>query len=191
MSEPDGEDGKITQAGKLPVVLRVIDRLSAIFAYGAAAAAILLAASVFVDVTGRAFFNKPFTGTLEMTAYWWMPMLTLLAYGYTEQKQEHIKVTILLDTLPPRMRELVEGSFGILATGLLFALTWYTWVDAERSARIGETTAGTPPVAIWPFKFVAVAGLGLLALQFAATTFRHFTGRLSHVEEYESDADLG
>lgn len=191
MSEFDRDGGEAAQGRRLPVIIRIVDRLSAIFAYGAAAAAILLAASVFVDVTGRAFFNKPFTGTLEMTAYWWMPMLTLLAYAFTEQKQEHIKVTILLDTLPVGMRRIVEGSFSLLATGLLVALTWYTWVDAARSARIQETTAATPPIAIWPFKFFAVAGLGLLALQFAATTFRHFAGHLPQTEEYDSDADLG
>lgn len=171
-------------------ILRLIDRMSAVFAYGAAVAIILLALNVFVDVIGRKFFNTPFLGTLEMTAYWWMPMLTLFAFAFTEQRQEHIKVTILLDALPVRMRQIVEGSFGILATGLLVALTYYTLVDALRSAGFQQTTPSAPPVLIWPFKFVAVAGVAMLSLQAAATTTRYFVGLLPLHHQYDSDTDI-
>ena len=122
--------------------------------------------------------NRPFTGTLEMTAYWWMPMLTLFAMGFTEKRQEHIKVSMLLDALPPRMHRIVEGSFGLITCCLLVALAWYAGVEGMESAGYGETTASTPPVVIWPFKFVAVLGIALLALQSAATTYRHFAGLL-------------
>jgi TRAP-type C4-dicarboxylate transport system permease small subunit len=176
---------------RLDAALRIIDRLGDVFAYGAAAALVLLAVNIFVDVLGRAFFNTPLTGTLEMTAYWWMPMLTLLAFAFTERKQEHIKVTILLDALPLRMRQIVEGSFGILATVLLIALTYFTLVDALESAEIGQTTASAPPVHIWPFKFVAVAGVALLSLQVAATTIRYFAGLLPQTSEFDTEADLG
>lgn len=176
---------------RLDAALRLIDRLGNLFLFGAAAGLALLALSVFFDVLGRAFFNTPLTGTLEMTAYWWMPMLTLLAYAYTEQKQEHIKVTILLDALPTRMRQIVEGCFGILATGLLVALTWFTLVSALESAEIGQTTASSPPVHIWPFKFVAVVGVALLTLQVAATTIRYFAGQLPQQAEFDTEADLG
>ncbi|MEW5421059.1 TRAP transporter small permease subunit [Amorphus sp. 3PC139-8] len=170
-------------------LLRLIDRLSAVFAYGAAAAVILLATSVFIDVVGRTLFSSPLTGTLEMTAYWWMPMLTLLAFGYTEQRQEHIKVTILLDALPLRMRQIVEGTFGLVATALVMALTYYAAVDALESAQVGQTTASSPPIAIWPFKFVAVVGLAMLSLQAAATAFRYFAGLLPDRQDAELDGD--
>lgn len=170
--------------------LRVIDKMSAVFAYGAAAAVILLALSVFIDVVGRTLFHHPLIGTLEMTAYWWMPMLTLLAFGYTEQKQEHIKVTILLDNLPLRMRQIVEGVFGLVATGLVAALTYYAAVDALESAQVGQTTASSPPIAIWPFKFVAVVGLAMLSLQALATAIRYFAGLLPNVQDAETDGDV-
>ncbi len=175
----------------LPTVIRFVDRLSDSFAYLAAAAVVLLAVSIFIDVIGRKFFNAPFTGTLERTANWWMPMLTLLAFPFTEKRQEHIKVTVLLDALPLRMRQIVEAWFGLLATGLLVALAWYTLQDALKSASFGQTTASTPPVAIWPFKFVAVAGMAILALQSAATAYRHFAGLLPATHTPDSEADLG
>ena len=105
-------------------------------------------------------------------------MLTLLAFAYTEKRQEHIKVTILLDTLPLRMRQLVEGMFGLVATSLLIGLTWHAGIEALDSLGYKETTSSRPPVAIWPFKFVAVLGVAALALQSAATTYRYFPRRL-------------
>ena len=167
-----------TRPMKDPALLRAIDRLALGLALLAAVALVLLALNVFVDVLGRAFLKQPFPGMLEMTAQWWMPTLTLLAFAYTEKRQEHIKVTILLDALPPRMRQLVEGCFGLIATALLVALAWYALAEALESFGYGETTSSRPPVAIWPFKFVAVLGVGALALQSAATSWRYFTGRL-------------
>jgi TRAP-type C4-dicarboxylate transport system permease small subunit len=165
-----------------PTWLRAVDKLALGLAFLAAGALILLAANVFFDVIGRAFLKAPLPGTLEMTAHWWMPMLTLLAFAYTEKRQEHIKVTILLDTLPLRMRQLVEGCFGLIATALLIGLAWHAWHEAMDSFGYMETTSSLPPVAIWPFKFVAVIGVGALALQSAGTSFRYFTGRLPGVE---------
>lgn len=189
MSNGRTRDRTKSAGRKLPAVIRLIDRLSDIFAFGASAALVLLVLNVFVDVIGRAFFSTPFSGTLEMTENWWMPTLTLLAFAFTERRQEHIKVTILLDALPLRMRQIVEGAFGILATTLLAALTFYTMVSALESTEVQQTTAGTPPIAIWPFKLIAIVGVGLLTLQLAATSFRYFAALLPQKEEFDTDAD--
>lgn len=141
-------------------------------------ALVLLALNVLVDVIGRAAFNRPFTGTLEYTENWWMPTLTLLAFAFTEYRQEHIKVTILLDTLPPTMRRIVEGIFGAIATVLLIVLAWHGLSEAIEAAEYRQTTASSPPVAIWMFKFAAPLGILALALQTAATSFRYLAGHL-------------
>ncbi|MDP3895720.1 MAG: TRAP transporter large permease subunit [Mesorhizobium sp.] len=177
MSEAAPFTAETSSEARLPAAIRFIDRLSTLASFGAAAALILLIVNVCIDVVGRTLFHAPFPGTLEYTAYWWMPALTLLAFALTEKGQEHIKVTILLDALPLRMRQLVEGSFGTLAALLVAVLAYYTLVDALQSARLGQTTPSAPPVPIWPFKFVAVAGLALLTLQALATAYRHFARR--------------
>ncbi|GKY89962.1 TRAP transporter small permease subunit [Sinisalibacter aestuarii] len=178
------------QAGRLPAILRVIDRMSDIFAFGAATALVLLAVNVLIDVVGRAFFNTPLHGTLEYTENWWMPALTLLAFAFSEKHQEHIKVTILLDSLPLRMRQLIEGSFGLLTVILLMGLTWYTLSSGLESASYRQTTAGHPPVAIWPFKLLAAIGVAMLTLQIAATTLRQFLGMMPTARSLDTDADI-
>jgi TRAP-type mannitol/chloroaromatic compound transport system permease small subunit len=176
---------------RVPLVIRAIDRLTSVFAVFAAAGVVLLVLNILIDVVGRKLFNSPAPGTIEHTAYWWMPMLALLAFAYTEKRQEHIKVTILLDALPLRMRQIIEGFFCLGATLLLVAVAYYTWQDALRSYGFKEVTASSPPVAIWPFKFVAVAGMAMIALQTAATSFRYFAGLLPQSHVYDTEADVG
>ncbi|WP_292057648.1 MULTISPECIES: TRAP transporter small permease subunit [unclassified Martelella] len=172
---------------KLPLPIRLIDGLSGLSAALAAAGLVLLALNVFLDVLGRTFLHRAIPGTIDMTINWWMPMLALLAFGYTEKMQDHIKVTVLLDSLPIGLRRAIEGIFSLLAAVLLMFLAFYTWVDAARSAKIGETTSSSPPVMIWPFKFVAVAGVIVLSLQLLATAWRHFSSRLPREIDFDVD----
>lgn len=160
-----------------PALLRLVDGLALALALIAGVALVLLAVNVLVDVTGRAAMNRPFPGTLEYTQNWWMPTLTLMAFAFTEWKQEHIKVTILLDTLPAKMRRMVEGVFGLIATVLLLVLAYHAFNEAMDAAAFGKTTSSSPPVAVWPTMFMAPAGVLALALQTAATSFRYFSGR--------------
>lgn len=158
-----------------PWPIRMIDRLSAFFLLLAGLAMGFLVATVAVDVIGRTLFNRPQPGALEMTAQWWMPMLTLLALGHAERKGEQIRVTMLLDSLTPRMRNAAEAVFALLAAALLVLLAWYSLQEALHGAQLRRTTASQPPVAIWPFAFVAVAGLTMLALQYLASAWRGFS----------------
>jgi TRAP-type mannitol/chloroaromatic compound transport system permease small subunit len=173
-----------------PLVVRAIDGLSNLAAYVAAVAVVLLVVEIVVDVVGRMVFNAPFPGTIEHTTYWWMPALALLAFGYTELRQEHIKVTMLLDALPLRMRQIIDGAFCLITTLILVALAYYTWHDAVRSYNFDETTASSPPVLVWPFRFVAVAAMIVFALQSAVTTWRYFAGQLPKQHEYDTEADF-
>jgi len=177
--------------GSTPTLVRIVDRMTNVVAVLAAAGVVLLVLNIVVDVVGRLLLGKPFPGTIEYTSYWWMPTLALLAFAFTEKRQEHIKVTILLDALPLRMRQIVEGSFGLISTALIAALAFYAWEDAMKAYAFQEVTASSPPVPVWPFRFVAVIAMGMLALQSAATTWRYFAGRLPRAHDYASEADVG
>nr|WP_325210860.1 TRAP transporter small permease [Salinibacterium sp.] len=157
---------------------------------GAAIALVLMAVNIVIDVIGRSLFNSPFAGTLELTSFWWMPTLTLLAFAVTERHQEHIKVTLLLDSLPVRMRQIIEGSVSVLATLLLLALAWFTLANAIDAEELRLAANSTPPIPIWPFKFVAAAGIAMLAVQMAATAYRHFAGLLPRADSLATEGDV-
>lgn len=190
MSEATVARGNPAATEQVPRVIRVIDRMSEILSYGASAALVLMSINIIADVIGRSLFHSPVMGTLELTSFWWMPTIALLAFAVTERHQEHIKVTLLLDSLPLRMRQIIEGCVSILATLLLVALAYFTFVNAFDSAEIRLAANSTPPIPIWPFKFVAAIGVSMLALQTAATAYRHFAGLLPREDDLATEADV-
>jgi TRAP-type C4-dicarboxylate transport system permease small subunit len=166
-----------------PRPLRAIDRLSSIAAAGAGVALVALAVNVALDVAARTIGGRPLGLTLELTTYWWMPVLVTLAYAVTEHRREHITVTMLLDRLSPTTRRYVEGAFSAIGTVIVVLLTWHTSVDAIEAAEVRVAANSDPPLEYWPAKIIAAVGLALLALQMAATTVRHFWGRNTPAED--------
>ena len=68
--------------------------------------------------------------------------------------------------------EALAAELGELASPACFDVR----TEALDAAAVGQTTSSSPPVVIWPFKFVAVVGIGLFALQVFANALRHFLG---------------
>lgn len=183
-----GESISSPGGSSLPGWVRWVDRLSGALMVVSTIALALMALNIIIDVAGRAVWNTPVTGTLELTATWWMPALVLLAFGFTERKQEHIKVTLLVEALPHRMRQIVEGSLSLVSILLLALLTFHTFSNAIYSWGISLSTSGTLILPIWPMKFVAALGLTILLLQFLASAYRYFAGLLPLEES--SDAEV-
>lgn len=161
-----------------PLPLRVIDRISSVAAVAAGFALVALALNVAADVLARATTGRPLQQTLELTTFWWMPLLIALSYALTEREREHITVTLLLDRLPDRTRRYVEGSFTALGAALVVLLAWYATADAIAATEVRLAAPSTPPLAYWPAKILGATGLWLLALQLAASTYRNFSGNV-------------
>lgn len=173
-----------------PLVLRAVDRISSVAAIGAGIALVALLVNVAIDVAARTIGGRPLGLTLELTTFWWMPVLVTLSYAMTEREREHITVTMLLDRLPQRMRRYVEGAFSAIGAVLVIILTWYTAADAIAAAEVRLSANSDPPLEYWPAKILAAAGLALLAVQMATTTFRHFSGRSTFTDELATEADV-
>ncbi|UNK46918.1 TRAP transporter small permease subunit [Arthrobacter sulfonylureivorans] len=159
----------------LPEWIRAIDRFSGWCLWGSAIACLIAAVHVASDVIGRYFFNRPVNGTLEFVTYWWMPLIIFLALGSAQYRNEHIRATLLLDSLKGRARALADAlclGIGTLMTGVLVV---FMIVEAESSARIQQAALGTATVPIWPIKMIAVVGLVSLLLQLGATIYRTLT----------------
>lgn len=173
-----------------PLLLRVIDRVSGIAAIGAAIALWALVANVAIDVLARTFTGRPLGLTLELTTYWWMPVIVALAYAITERGGDHITVTLLLDRLQPKVRRMVFGSFSAIGALLVAALSWYTLETARGAAEVRLIANSNPPLEYWQVLFFTFAGLALLAVQLAARAIREFTGHLDAVESADPMLEL-
>ena len=131
--------------------------------------------SIFVDVFLRYVFSRPSIWITEVSTYLFLYII-YLATAYTLQQGTHIKVTFLLDPLPPRARRivnLVTSIFGIVFTVvLLWQSSIMTW-----SAFMGNWTS--PTILSAPYAYihgVMVLGSLLLLLTFICTTILEFRG---------------
>ncbi|WP_054685861.1 TRAP transporter small permease subunit [Microbacterium sp. No. 7] len=143
-----------------------IERTSEALGVVAAAALGILMLHVVVDVIGRALWGRPLPATLEIAQYWWMPLLVFLAMAGTQRRDENIRVTLLIEGLPPRARR-VADVVGLALLALVTALLLAAQTsDALHAAAIGEASLGSSvPVPIWPVKLLVLLGLAALLAQ--------------------------
>jgi TRAP-type C4-dicarboxylate transport system permease small subunit len=110
------------------------------------------------DVLGRFLFNRPITGTFELTEIGLaVAVFTSLAYGQAEKV--YVTVTFLSDRLPKLVQRVSEALVYLLSLAIFFLAFWQLLQYAERLARVGQyTTVLRQPLYPW----VAVAAAGML-----------------------------
>lgn len=114
------------------------------------------------EVIGRALWNQPIPGTLELSSYM-LAIFILTGLAYTQQVRGHVRVEMITSRLPEKVQAFLDIFTNALCLFIVFVLIWQGW-------RLGiEEKAVSDMLRIpqWPFKlFVSVAAL-MLFLEFA------------------------
>ncbi|MEM6678390.1 MAG: TRAP transporter small permease [Pseudomonadota bacterium] len=111
--------------------------------------------AVALAVTGRAV-GLVLPSYAEFTGYF-LATSSFLAAAHTLRRGAHIRVSLVLQRLGPRARQVAEvwcGGVGALL-GLYF--TGWMWALVEESLRFGDLSPGLIPVPIW----IPQAGMAL------------------------------
>ena len=84
----------------------------------------------------------------------------------------HINVTLFTQRLSFRVQARLDAAVLLLSAAVFGMLTWSSWGLAWKWFLIREVRLGAFPWPIWPFRFLFVIGMGLIALQlvFSAVT---------------------
>jgi TRAP-type C4-dicarboxylate transport system permease small subunit len=135
------------------------------------------------NITGRYIFNRPVSGTLEIGQLV-LASVIFFSLGYTQMLDAHIRVTVVLKSLPQRWQERFQAA--ILATGFLMMIimAWRALPFAVESFRIREVPMSVD-VPVWPTKFIFFIGWSLLGFQF----FLEFVDRIFLKPNLESRQD--
>ena len=88
-----------------------------------------------------------------------------LGMAYVALHRGHVNVTMLTQRLPPRTQTIMDVSIALLAAAVFGLLTWSSWGLAWKWFLIREVRLGAFPWPIWPFRFLFVVGMGLIAQQ--------------------------
>lgn len=157
-------------------VENALDGLSKVLLVVAAIAMLGLLAIVLLDVTLRYAINQPVQGTLQIVSFYCMGPLVFFSFAYVEHEKRHVAISILTDTLAPKLQRWIgifTGSAGFL---YLCYFTYHAIHEAIKKTKIFEaSTTLNFDIHVWIVRWVPPIGIGLLALMLLVGTIRLIT----------------
>lgn len=149
-------------------LLLTLDRISSALVIGAMfiAGACVLGIVVVntIDTVGRAFFNRPMHGAVEITEVL-LAICIVLAIPYAQRFREHIEIDIFAKSFGPRLRR--ACSIGVLAItiGVFGMLVFQSYESALSSVSNFEASAGFVRVPVWIGKVAVTVGFSIALLE--------------------------
>ena len=136
---------------------------------------LVLTFATVADVLGRFLFNRPLSGVIEATELG-LVLIVYLAFGYTEQFEEHIVIEAAYDLMPSAMKRLCRLLAGTISVITVVIMAWQLYIYAGRMLAGGYYTAvlGIP---LYPIVLVASFGSLCYALAIVATMVKSFRGK--------------
>jgi len=125
---------------------------------------VIITFTILVDVVGRLFFRAPVPGTYELVEY---AMLIVIAFAmpYCQVRRGHIEVTSFVNILPKKVQAVFNFFDLLVATFMLFIVSWQTIVKIGIDFRSGVTSA-VLFIPRWPFVLLASIGFTLMTIIF-------------------------
>lgn len=129
-------------------------------------AALIMFAMLLVsaEVISRRLFNFPIPGQLELGELL-MPPIIFLAIAYTQSTGGHVRMTIVIDHMPPAWRHAAEIIVKILAIAVYAVLCFYSAKFALRTWQFQDVTMSPPYFLIWPSAIMVPIGMFLVTLR--------------------------
>ncbi len=115
------------------------------------------------DVIGRGIFNKPITGTYELSEVM-MGAIVLLGWAYTQRMGEHVSVDLVYNIFPKKMKDITNTIVTFLVLVLFVFITIHSWDSAYNNMLEGRhfIILDFPS---WPFYFLVPVGGFFICLE--------------------------
>ena len=122
------------------------------------------------EVVARYFFNRPITGTMEITE---LLLVSLISFGlgYVTHQKGNITVEFFVSRLPARGRTILDAVSSFVLAAFLTIVAWQSVLRAIGSVQTGEFAVGlgTP---LYPGRFLLALGWFMVALAMAGFSLR-------------------
>ena len=123
----------------------------------------------------RTWFDNPIDNTLEITEYWYLPLVAFLGFIAAQHRGQHIAADLVYEMLPSVTKRFVLALVYVLCSLTSAGFAKYGWDAAVHAKDIGQT-AGVSDLTAWPTYFLAPLAFGSLTVQFlyaAVQAIRH------------------
>ena len=115
-----------------------------------------------VDVCLRYIFNRPVTGSYELTEFM-MAILVAFGLAYTAVHRGHINVDLLVTKTTLRSQAVINSVTALLSVGFFVLMTWRTILYAGKLGADGYTSQSLA-IPIYPFAYAVAFGCAILVL---------------------------
>lgn len=148
-------------ASRFEPVLRVVEDT---LTYLSTGVIVFVMAYVCTEVLMRYGFNAPLPGHLEGSELL-VPIIVFFAISYTQARNGHVGMTLVLDALPPRGRMFLEISTLALSWLLCGIMSYFAGKYALQLYEYDDVTMSPPYWRTWPSAAAISLGYGLVAMR--------------------------
>jgi TRAP-type C4-dicarboxylate transport system permease small subunit len=131
----------------------------------AVAVTFVMMVHITANAISRTFFENPMANTLEITQYWYLPIVAFLGFIAAQLRGQHVAADLLYERFPDVTRRYVLGVVFLLSAAVCLGFARYGWQEAIHAKEIGKT-AGVSDLPAWQPYFLAPIAFASLTLQF-------------------------
>lgn len=131
------------------IINRVLHKVSSLILF-------LLMFLTTADVVGRYFFNKPITGTYELTGLA-LAIIIFFSLGSAQIQKDHIEIDFLTNKMPFKAQYFLKILSSLILTVLLALTTWQLYEYTKR-IWIGHETSGDLGLPLYIFSGLSIVG---------------------------------
>jgi TRAP-type C4-dicarboxylate transport system permease small subunit len=137
--------------------------------------AVVVTFAMMVHITAnallRTFKNDPLPNTLEITQYWYLPIIAFLGFIAAQARGQHIAADLIYERFPEATKRYVLAVLSVLAAVVCVGFAYYGWGEAQHAREIGKT-AGVSDVTAWPPYYLVPLAFGVMTIQFLYSAVR-------------------
>jgi len=143
---------------------KFLHRCERMLTYVAVLSIFIMMCLTTTDAVGRYFFSRPITGAYELTEKYFMLMTIFLGVAYAYRGGAFIRLGILMDRMPMRVKVPVNYFGQIFSIVYGAILVFASIQQMVRTLQHGTTLASLPSIPLWPGIIVIPVGLLLMCL---------------------------
>jgi TRAP-type C4-dicarboxylate transport system permease small subunit len=103
---------------------------------------------IVTDILLRFFFNLPLPASWEMSEVI-MPYIVMFGFAYTLTIGVHVRVSLVVDRLPPKVQLVCDKFRNILSFAMCLLLTYWSWLRFWESFLIDEEILAAIQIPWW------------------------------------------
>ncbi len=146
----------------MTILRRLLDLLYTIAGVLAALCLIAILALILLQMLAR-WTGEVFPGAPDYAGYA-MAAASFLAFAHALNRGSHIRVSLVLNALPPAARRWLEVWCFAVGAAVAWYLAWFTWRMIGFAIRFNDVSQGQDATPLWIPQSAMLVGMVILAI---------------------------